>query len=158
LILRRPVLSKSGRSQIEFIRKDKKEVFTGEIDKGEAMKQNIPYTRNGYNFIMQFDFCPRCSYFRNCYQMDRIKEGNLPCFLNEECFDELDKVMQAIWDFIKAEAETSAAYPWGKAVDDISDDDIDKIEELCAGCADIESMFTAVNNVLGVNTQLSTNQ
>lgn len=117
------------------------------------MKQNITYNRNGYNFVMQFDFCPKCSYFCNCYQMDSRKEGNSPNFINEECFDVFEKIMQEIREFIKSMAEASDNYPWKKDVKDIIDEDIEKIEELYAGSIDKDEIYAAVNNVLGINIQ-----
>lgn len=52
----------------------------GEILDRPNPKQNIVAEYFGMKVKLQFDFCPKCKYFKSCYSTD----GN-PHYLSEEC-------------------------------------------------------------------------
>ncbi len=48
----------------------------------EDFKQNVPYTKDGVAIKLQFEFCPKCKYFDDCYNPTG------PHYLNQECIDD----------------------------------------------------------------------
>lgn len=119
------------------------------------MKQNVNYN-NRHTFNMQFDFCPKCQYFRNCYNLDRNGYDHYPSYISEECFDVFHQVLIEIKDFINFENNRSLIYPWVKQIEKIMEDDFDKMEELYmeAGGDDTNLLYQSINVVLGVNPVL----
>lgn len=47
------------------------------------VKQNVKKYFGDKLFVLQFDYCERCSYFNSCYE----RTGR-PDFVSEECIDE----------------------------------------------------------------------
>ena len=47
-------------------------------------KQNVIYVLNGDKIKLQFEFCPRCKLFNDCY------DGGFAHYISQECLDDFD--------------------------------------------------------------------
>lgn len=72
---------------------------------------------------------------------------------NNDQPDEVN-VRQAIRDFMEFEEETSILYPFASAFQELSEDSLLAIEAKCSGNTDTETLYDAIEAVVGVNPKL----
>lgn len=51
----------------------------------KPLEQNLTIINKGKKLKIQFNFCPECRYFEDCYDNN---SNNVPNYISPECFDE----------------------------------------------------------------------